>query len=118
MILTSADERSKIFFKNIKVEAFTSESESDIVCAADVKICPDGSSVSRDPQNNCIFRPCPPTNLPPADFNQDGLVDLFDYHILVVNYGATGSYYRLRGDINQDEKVDIMDFNLFVNAFK
>jgi len=29
------------------------------VCAADVKQCPDGSFVSRDPDDGCEFRPCP-----------------------------------------------------------
>ena len=28
-------------------------------CAADVKQCPDGSFVSRDPDNACAFKPCP-----------------------------------------------------------
>jgi hypothetical protein len=30
-----------------------------IVCPADVKQCPDGSYVSRNPGNGCIFDPCP-----------------------------------------------------------
>jgi hypothetical protein len=30
-----------------------------IVCATDVKTCPDGSSVSRDVANNCQFKACP-----------------------------------------------------------
>ena len=29
------------------------------ICADDVKICPDGSSVVRNPNNNCRFYPCP-----------------------------------------------------------
>jgi hypothetical protein len=31
----------------------------DIVCPADAMICPDGSSVGRDPAANCKFKPCP-----------------------------------------------------------
>jgi hypothetical protein len=31
-------------------------------CAADVKQCPDGSYVSRDPDNACAFKPCPGEN--------------------------------------------------------
>jgi hypothetical protein len=31
----------------------------DLVCAADVNECPDGSFVSRDSTNNCEFSPCP-----------------------------------------------------------
>lgn len=32
----------------------------DRVCAQDVMACPDGSSVGRDPANDCAFSPCPP----------------------------------------------------------
>lgn len=35
--------------------------DEEKMCAADVKKCTDGSFVSRDPENNCEFRPCPPT---------------------------------------------------------
>ena len=29
-----------------------------LVCPEDVKVCPDGSTVSRDPYNNCLFPDC------------------------------------------------------------
>lgn len=32
---------------------------SDIYCTEDVKICEDGTVVSRDPNNDCEFKPCP-----------------------------------------------------------
>jgi len=28
-------------------------------CQADAKICPDGTTVARNPNNNCEFDPCP-----------------------------------------------------------
>ncbi len=28
-------------------------------CSNDAVLCPDGTYVSRDPKNNCIYRPCP-----------------------------------------------------------
>jgi len=28
-------------------------------CTDDAKVCPDGSIVGRDPENNCQFEPCP-----------------------------------------------------------
>jgi len=31
------------------------------LCTADAKLCPDGSYVGRDSNNNCEFRPCPST---------------------------------------------------------
>jgi hypothetical protein len=30
-----------------------------VVCTADARVCPDGSSVGRDPANDCEFVPCP-----------------------------------------------------------
>jgi hypothetical protein len=30
-----------------------------VVCTEDVKLCPDGSYVGRDPKRNCEFVPCP-----------------------------------------------------------
>lgn len=32
---------------------------SDVYCTEDVKICEDGTVVSRDPTNDCEFKPCP-----------------------------------------------------------
>jgi hypothetical protein len=40
--------------------ACTRAPSGQTVCAADVRMCPDGQSyVDRDPANNCEFRPCP-----------------------------------------------------------
>lgn len=36
----------------------------DVVCPADVKECPDGSYVSRDPARRCAFNPCPGESTP------------------------------------------------------
>ena len=33
--------------------------KTPIVCTADAKICPDGSSIVRNPNLNCEFDPCP-----------------------------------------------------------
>lgn len=35
-----------------------------VFCPQDVRQCPDGSWVGRDPDNNCRFRPCPDGKLP------------------------------------------------------
>lgn len=44
--------------------------ETQQTCPADVQQCQDGSSVERDPANNCNFKPCPiikcPESAPPA----------------------------------------------------
>jgi len=35
------------------------ELREPLFCTQDAKICPDGSAVSRDPLNQCQFKPCP-----------------------------------------------------------
>lgn len=48
----------------------------------------------------------------PADFNQDGVVDLADFVILKTNFGNTDAMQD-EGDANQDGRVDLVDFNIF-----
>lgn len=39
----------------------------EIICAADVEACEDGSYVARDPKNQCKFKACPAsTSKPPV----------------------------------------------------
>ncbi|MFP4524033.1 MAG: hypothetical protein ACLFO2_01780 [Candidatus Woesearchaeota archaeon] len=52
------------------------EQPSADVCAADVKECPDGSFVSRDPDNDCEFRPCPSDEDSGNASDGDGTSDL------------------------------------------
>lgn len=56
---------------------------------------------------------CSPTN--PADLNTDGKVDIFDYKLLVGNFGKTGS--NITGDIDKNGKVDIFDYTILVENF-
>ncbi len=61
-----------------------------------------------------------PTNTPiPAgkvgDIDGNGKVDIFDYNILVTNFGKSGS--GIQGDIDGNGKVDIFDYNLLVGNF-
>ncbi|PIR23288.1 MAG: hypothetical protein COV44_03665 [Deltaproteobacteria bacterium CG11_big_fil_rev_8_21_14_0_20_45_16] len=37
----------------------------EIICAADVEACADGSYVARDPKNQCKFKACPKSNAKP-----------------------------------------------------
>lgn len=39
------------------------ESE-EVFCTMDVQVCPDGSHVARDPENDCQFGNCPNGNEP------------------------------------------------------
>jgi hypothetical protein len=51
----------------------------------------------------------------PADFNQDGAVDLGDFEILVANLNSPGDISK--GDANYSFNVDIFDFVIFREAF-
>ncbi|MCL4208597.1 hypothetical protein KJZ63_03120 [Patescibacteria group bacterium] len=60
--------------------------KTDVVCTADAKQCPDGSSVGRVAPN-CEFAACPNagncTNPSTADLNKDCTVDLKDYDLFL-----------------------------------
>ena len=59
-----------------------------------------------------------PTATPPeirGDLDQDGDVDIFDYNILIENFGNTNCGNV--ADINSDCKVDIFDYNILVENF-
>jgi hypothetical protein len=45
-----------------------------------------------------------------GDLNADNHIDIFDYNILVSNFGKTGS----AADIDKNGKVDIFDYNNFI----
>ncbi len=62
--------------------------------------------------------PTPPPPAPtfqPADINQDGRVNIFDYGPLVAKFGQIGSSLG-RADINQDGRVNIFDYGLLIGA--
>lgn len=44
-----------------------------------------------------------------TDIVRDGIIDIFDFNDLMVNWGRTGS--NIAADTNQDSVVDIFDFN-------
>ncbi len=48
------------------------------------------------------------------DFNSDGNIDVFDFNILIVNWGSKTATDKTTGDANGDGKVDIFDFNLLI----
>lgn len=67
-----------------------------------------------------FFRPEPPPSLPPgeplpppgenpADFNEDGRVDLIDFSILLYNWETPQDS---RTDLNKDRVVDLVDFSV------
>jgi hypothetical protein len=58
--------------------------------------------------------PAPSGTHRPTDLNADGRIDIFDYNILVSNFGKTGSF---EADIDKNGTVDIFDYNTFVGNF-
>ena len=52
-----------------------------------------------------------------GDINHDGKVDIFDYNLLVADFGKTGAPGFVPADINRDGKVDIFDYNILVANF-
>jgi hypothetical protein len=51
-----------------------------------------------------------------GDLNNDNLVNIFDYNILVGNFGKSGVGVA-GGDINSSGSVDIFDYNLLIGNF-
>lgn len=52
-----------------------------------------------------------------SDLNLDGVVDIFDYNILVENFDKTGANGFIRADIDKNGVVDIFDYNILVTDF-
>ncbi len=52
-----------------------------------------------------------------GDLNSDGKVDIFDYNILIGDFGKTGSNGFIPSDIDSNGKVDIFDFNILLGNF-
>lgn len=56
----------------------------------------------------------PPPTYAPADFDNNGKVDILDFNILMNNWGTTTAADKTAGDANGDHNVDILDFNLLI----
>lgn len=56
-----------------------------------------------------------PSPLKPGDIDGNGKVDIFDYNILLTNFGKTGN--GIQGDLNGSGKVDIFDYNILLTNF-
>jgi hypothetical protein len=56
-----------------------------------------------------------PSPVKPGDIDGNNKVDIFDYNILLTNFGQTGS--GIQGDLNGSGKVDIFDYNILLTNF-
>ncbi len=56
-----------------------------------------------------------PSPAKPGDIDGNNKVDIFDYNILLTNFGKTGG--GLQGDLDGNNKVDIFDYNILLTNF-
>ncbi len=54
----------------------------------------------------------------PADFNEDGFLDFFDYDDFVTCYEGAGCPAGRTADMNADDFVDFFDYDAFVQLFE
>lgn len=59
--------------------------------------------------------PPPPSPPLPGDIDKDGDVDIFDYNLMIENFGKIGCGNV--ADINDDCKIDIFDYNILIENF-
>ncbi len=57
----------------------------------------------------------PQPSTKPGDLDGNNKVDIFDYNILLTNFGKTGT--GIQGDLDQNNKVDIFDYNILLTNF-
>ena len=69
--------------------------------------------------SNCINTSgSTPTPIPlPGDLDSNGHIDIYDYNILVRDFGKTGTSGWIPADIDKNGKVDIFDYNILVGNF-
>lgn len=64
---------------------------------------------------NTVSASSNPSGRKPGDVDGNNIVDVFDYTILLTDYGKSGT--NLRGDLNGDGKIDIFDYNSVLTGF-
>ena len=69
-------------------------------------------SISPSPSSN----PSPSDSAKPGDTDNDNDVDIFDYNIVVTDFGKTNDP-NTKADLDNDNDVDIFDYNLVVSNF-
>jgi hypothetical protein len=72
-------------------------------------------SPSPSPTSTATPTPTPTTSPIPGDIDKNGKVDIFDYNILVGNFGKTGT--GIQGDLDNNGTVNIFDYNTLVTNF-
>ncbi len=52
------------------------------------------------------------TNTNSADITGDNKIDVFDFNIVMIDWGKTGT--NIKGDLDKNDRVDILDFNMLM----
>ncbi len=52
-----------------------------------------------------------------GDIDNNGVIDIFDYSLLVVNYGKEGEPGKVAGDLDCNGKVNIFDFSILLTHY-
>lgn len=64
--------------------------------------------------NQCVAQT---TAKKPGDLNDDGAVDIFDYNIMIGDFGKTGTPGFIKADLEPDGVINIFDYNLLLKYF-
>lgn len=89
----------------------------------DILVFSHSGSVSQTSPSPTVI-PTPSPSIPPSpspgpskpgDIDGDNDVDIFDYNIILTNFGKTGT--SIQGDLDKNGKVDIFDYNIVLTNF-
>ena len=72
-------------------------------------------SSGNEPSLTVALTPTPPALSKTGDLDGNNKVDIFDYNILLTNFGKLG--IGVQGDIDNSDKVDIFDYNQLLTNF-
>lgn len=74
-------------------------------------------SVAASPSVSTAPSPSPSAmaSVKPGDIDGNGKIDIFDYNLLLTNFGKSG--VAVPGDFDKNGKVDIFDFNILLTNF-
>lgn len=73
------------------------------------------SAISTTP--TATLTPIPTPTYLPGDIDRNHKIDIFDYNLLVTDFGKTGTTGFSPADLIPDGKVDIFDYNILVGDF-
>ena len=106
------------FIKLLNTQGQVSDFRNDTPGVVDIDVGPDGALYWLSIFQNSVYKIDYTNgggNLLKGDLDKDGDVDIFDYNLMIENFGNT--HCGNVADINSDCKVDIFDYNILVENF-